>query len=165
MLTIYLKDGNTLHSPHTKATLSMIDSIAISGDELWKVASAPFTPLPFSHRTLEDMTKLGTPQQISSPSSIQLILDILRGGERPSKDREDATLDQALERSRVAMTALKQTRDALLQMQPSAAQKRLLEACQKLSAKGYSTDRILGILDADGRPELDKILPEEAYTP
>lgn len=163
MLTINLKDGNRRlgATPGNLSTpLHLIDSIEISGHELQEVALAPLITLPFSSRTLEDMPAWNHTKQINRPSSIQLILDILRGEENhvvwcPPVNQALSNLDQALERSRVAMTALKQTRDALLTMQPSTAQERILEACRKLGAKGYSIERILGILDADGRPELD----------
>jgi hypothetical protein len=165
MLTINMKNGSQrigTTREYLSTPLHLIDSIEISGDELWKVANAPFTPLPFSRRTLEDMLARNGAQQVTSPSSIQLVLDILRGGERRPQappegwETADQQLDIIYGHVRDAFDHLEYARDMLAAFKPSA----ILEACQKLAAKGYSVERILGILDAEGRPELDKTLQE-----
>lgn len=175
MLTINMKSGNRrLGTPQENLStpLHLIDSIDLSGHELAVVAQAAFSPIPYSRKTLDAMLDNEMGATVTSPSSIQQALDILRERSLPPKpspeDGEDwnamSSLDQALERTRTAMKILAQARDTLITMQPSRDQKRIVEACQKLGAKGYSIERILGILDAEGRPALDVMTGETRRT-
>lgn len=174
MIRIYLQDGHQragLLREVVTTSVSLIDHIELSDAELERVAQHPLSPIPYSAKTLHELLKINTVIHLVPPKSIEQALAILSDWVSEREHERDAFMrgrstTQSIERLiGSAQDLLREAQQLASAMEPSPNQKKLLDACQELGAKGYSITHILGILDPHGRPEIDAFTGEPIVDP